>query len=605
MQCTTVRTRRPLAVTALLAASLLAGPASAQIDVTQDEQVQIAQKVAEAVQTVSAEKPGDENVLASAISDVTQSLVGDADAKKVPAIADLIVTDAINDGASPQAIGQGMAQAAVGKGGPVADGIADGVGISANASTIAAFNQNALASNTREGSQLAQETGEEVQSEQADRHEQKKSFEFRNVIIGSNGMAGGPYMQNQEVNALSPSRAPDEFYLPRGVPLGAPFRLYPNLLTSLTYDDNVYRVGASAPGGKTDSFFFTINPTIVLDYDTSGLKVDLYGDSAIYEYTSLGRADTTTYDLGVRGSYTITHAASFSGNVSESLEDEELSSPNDVGSQAHATQFSLFDGSGRFDFKPSRLGFAVGGSADLYTFHCTALIGGGLSCLDHDRDNQLYKGYVETSYDFSPGYSVFARGTYNDDHYFINPLNPNGGDRNGDLRSSHGYTIDTGLNLLLTNLLSAQLYVGYLDQMYIKHQPHPLPDVSGLDFGANLNWYPTELLTVHLSALRQIENIVLPGASAGDDKSVTLSAEYEIARRIFATGSVGYDDVLYKMLPPPSLTDQTFSAGLGAKWLVSHYLTASVSYNYSIRGSTRPGGSYNDNMVSLAVNLQI
>ncbi|MBV9331564.1 MAG: outer membrane beta-barrel protein, partial [Alphaproteobacteria bacterium] len=233
------------------------------------------------------------------------------------------------------------------------------------------------------------------------------------------------------------------------------------------------------------------------------------------------------------------------------------------------------------------------------------LIGGGISCLDHDRDNQLYKGFVEASYDFSPGYSLFVRGTYNDDHYFINPLNPNGGDRNGDLRSSHGYTFDTGLNLLLTDLVSAQLYLGYLDQMYIKHQPHPLSDVSGLDFGANLNWYPTELLTIHLSALRQIENIVLPGASAGDDKSVALSAEYEVTRRIFATGSVGFDDVLYKMIPPPSLTDKTLSAGLGVKWLVSHYLTASANYNYSIRSSTRAGGSYDDNLVSVALNLQI
>src|SRR4029077_16110443 len=85
------------------------------------------------------------------------------------------------------------------------------------------------------------------------------------------GAAGGPSNQNQEVTALSGPRAQDSYYLPKGIPISGPFRLYPNLLTQIGYDDNVYR---QVDGTKQSSPFLIATPTLILDYDVERLKLD-------------------------------------------------------------------------------------------------------------------------------------------------------------------------------------------------------------------------------------------------------------------------------------------------------------------------------------------
>jgi hypothetical protein len=342
---------------------------------------------------------------------------------------------------------------------------------------------------------------------------------------------------------------------------------------------------------------------VVLDYDTSRLKLDLYGDGDIYRYTSQSQLDTTTYDAGLRGQWDISEAAILNLNVSQSLLDESLQSANTVvgvTGQKRANQYNLFDVSDTFTYRAGKIGISSGGSTDLYSFTATPLFGGGL-LLNNDRNNDIYRGFVNVSYDFSPGYSIFARGTYNDDHY--NEVVP---DRTGVFRSSHGYEADGGMNLLLGDLANGQIYAGYLQQDYIHFIRPPataaLNDISGFDFGANLNWYPTELLALHLAASRQLENTVQVGSSAGDDRGVSLSAEYEVLREFSLTGNVGYDATNYK---GASRDDKTLQAGVGGKWLVNHYLWANVGYEYSNRSSTALAGKYNDNLFSLGLNFQI
>ncbi len=203
---------------------------------------------------------------------------------------------------------------------------------------------------------------------------------------------------------------------------------------------------------------------------------------------------------------------------------------------------------------------------------------------------------------------MFVRSSYNTDHY-----NEQVPDRDGVYRSSHGYQVDGGVDLLLGDLANGEIYAGYIQQDYI-HFLKPgatttIPNISGLDFGANINWFPTELLTLHLAASRQLENTVVVStvnslnvASAGDDRNVTLSAEYELLREVFLTGNTGFDDTNYK---GSNREDKTVFAGVGGKWLINHYLWADVKYQYSIRSSSVPLSGYDDNLVSIGLNVQI
>jgi hypothetical protein len=411
---------------------------------------------------------------------------------------------------------------------------------------------------------------------------------------GSNAATGGPtvWNQDQEVSALTGPRTVDPEFLAKGIPMGV-FRLFTDLATDVSYDSNVFRVENSA---KSD-VFFTETPSLILDYETNEAHADLYADATFNQYLKQTTVNNDEYDFGLRGSYLITREAQFNGNVSYSQLAEPLSSPDVIAFQDRPNLYNLFDASGQFKYQPNRLGFIVGGSDDVYTYQNTPTFGGG-EIGNADRNNTIYKGFVEADYDFSPGYSAFARGTYNSDqysHYF---------DRTGTHRSSTGYQADAGVKLLLGNLIQGSMYLGYVDQVYDHHQANPLSDISGLDFGADLNWYPTELLTVNLTAARQIENTTLNGASGGDDRSVDLSANYEVTRRVLLTANVGYDDTKFQGSIPYQ-DDKTPTAGAGLKFLISHYVQATLSYQYTTRTSTEAGLKYNDNLATLSVNWQI
>ncbi len=194
------------------------------------------------------------------------------------------------------------------------------------------------------------------------------------------------------------------------------------------------------------------------------------------------------------------------------------------------------------------------------------------------------------------------RGTYNSDDY-SHPDMFNGYALD---RSSHGFNVDTGVTLLLGDLIQGQAFIGYLDQIYNKNQLLPfgvpqLKDISGLDYGANLSWYPTELLTVHLSGARQIVNTTVANSSAGDDKNVALGLDYELLRTLHLTANAGYDATNYS---GSGRDDKAVSFGAGGKYLMSHYVWLTANYTYTNRSSTDPAGRYVDNTAMLGINLQ-
>jgi hypothetical protein len=279
---------------------------------------------------------------------------------------------------------------------------------------------------------------------------------------------------------------------------------------------------------------------------------------------------------------------SYSG-LHESREEVDTS-PIQIG----PTKYTLFTSSLSVTFKPSLLGLTFGGAANTYAFQNSPVFGGGPNLVNTGRDQTIYSGFGQLSYDFSPGYSLSVRGTFNSDH-------PNSA--LSAQRPTQGMGVDAGVEFLLSHLVEGSVYCGYLHQQYTA----PLPDVSGLDFGAELKWYPSELFTVDLKAGRQIQYTTLALVSAGDNKFVVLSADYELTRVVHLTANVNYDDVDY-VGSVPSRDDTTPRFGVGGRWLFSQHASLDLNYNYVKRSSTvptAPEAAFTDNLVSAALNFQI
>ena len=363
------------------------------------------------------------------------------------------------------------------------------------------------------------------------------------------------------------------------------FLLFPQINVQGTYDSNVFRTS----NNELDDYFFTLAPSLRLRSNWGRNSLEFYGGLIDYQYLTYAQQNLADWNIGSDGRYDISESVSLYGNGSAAEEHESLASPNVVGNQQTPTRY--YDK--HVELSPSvqfnRLGFTAGGIFDRYDYTNTPLVGGGLEN-NTDRDFDEYQAYLKSSYDLSPGYSLFAKASY-DTRQFDQYL-----DRNGLHRSSIGYRADGGADLQLTHLISGQVYIGYLKYSFAA----PLPDVSGVDYGVKLDWLATPLITVHLEGSRTLNPITLVNASIQDTKSVALSLDYELKRNVIIQARADYLDSTY---PGIVRHDQAPDFAVGVKYLVNHLISLDANYTYAKRSTNAAGGTFQDNLFTVGVSL--
>jgi hypothetical protein len=391
-------------------------------------------------------------------------------------------------------------------------------------------------------------------------------------------------MTQQDVGVMERAR-PD--YDAKGIPLGG-FRLFPALDTSASYDDNVFKRDAAQ-----SDWFFTISPAARLKSEWGRHFLELYSGLNYYNYQTYSGENLTDWNIGTDGRIDISRAANVTANAFYGQMHELWSAPNNIaGYQAAPNRYFQAHADLAAIYQPNRLGFGLGGVWDNYNWTNVPKIGGGFLYND-DRDNNEYQLYFKSYYDFSPGYSGFLKVSYDERDFGLYY------DRSNLHRGSHGYRIDGGVDLQITHLVKGEIFIGYLQQNFASPA---LKDVSGLDFGAELDWYVSPVLTAHLSGKRTLNNVVLSGVSVSDDKSVSLSADYEFRPNIIVQSHVSYTNSRYV---GSSRTDSYPGVGVGIKYLMNRYASFDVNYNYSSRSTDTAALEYTDNTVSVGINLHL
>jgi hypothetical protein len=378
---------------------------------------------------------------------------------------------------------------------------------------------------------------------------------------------------------------------PIGIRMGG-FLLLPQLGLDGSYDTNVFRTATN----ELNDYFFTIAPSFKLQSQWNRGLLELYGGISDYQYAKYTQESLADWDIGADGRYDIIGignepgATSIYANGSVSELHELLSSPNTVGNQKSPNRYyndhMEIDGTTR----PGLLGFAAGGVFDRFDYLETPLNGGGF-INNTDRDFDDYQAYLKSFYDFSPGYSGFVRGTYESrsfDQYL---------DRTGLHRSSNGYKLDGGMDLQVSHLVSGEFYLGVLKYDFAA----PLKNLTGIDYGVQLNWLATPLITVHLTGGRSLTQVVLPGTAMMIGDSVGIGADYELRRNIIIQAHANYVTASY-----PGLTrhDAYPDLGMGVKYMLNRHLSLNASYDYTDRTTNDTGSDFRDSLVMVGINLQ-
>jgi len=391
-------------------------------------------------------------------------------------------------------------------------------------------------------------------------------------------------MTEQDVGVMDRARPA---YDAKGTPLGG-FRLFPGLDISSSYDDNVFRTNS-----PLSDWFFTISPGARIKSQWGRHFFEVYGGSNTYAFTKYTAENLTDWRVGADGRYDISHAANVTASASYGQQHELWSAPNNVaGFQAAPNRSWQAHVDTSATYQPDRLGIGIGGSFDNNNWTRTPLIGGGYLNND-DRDQHEYQGYARIFYDFSPGYSGYVKASY--DERDFDQLT----DRSGVHRSSHGFRVDGGVNLQLTHLVRGEVFVGYLSQNFASPA---LKDISGFDYGVQLDWFVSDVLTAHLSGRRTLDDVVLSGVSLADNKSVYASADYEFRPNIILQAHASYTNTTYG---GSTRTDNYPGAGVGVKYLVNQYASLNLNYNYSQRSTQSSAFEYTDNTVSIGLSLHI
>jgi hypothetical protein len=397
-----------------------------------------------------------------------------------------------------------------------------------------------------------------------------------------------PYvgMTAQNVGVMDRPRPP---YDAKGIPLGG-FRVYPTLDVLGTYDDNILRLST-----KTGDFYVAESPAVKLQSQWGRHFLEVYVGLNNYNYLDNSREDLTDWQIGGDGRLDIVKGSSLAGAATYGELHELLSSPNTIGNQLSPNRYYKTNGTVTAIYKPNRLGFQFSGIIDRYDWDPTILSGGGIIS-NADREETEYQGSAKASYDFSPGYSGFLRAAYDSRSFDLNL------DRSGSHRSSTGYRFNGGVDLQISNLVAGEFYVGYLEQHYAKAVPSPLPNIAGLDFGGQLDWYISPVFTAHLSGGHYLSDTTLAAVSATSDESVKVSGDYELA---FNTILQGYFAYTHSKFEGTTREDEYPGAGVTVKYLMNEYLSASLGYNYSERSSTISSTNFNDSMISLSLSAHI
>jgi hypothetical protein len=414
------------------------------------------------------------------------------------------------------------------------------------------------------------------------------------LILCAVSFALPAHAQNGRISPESIESSPDEDsvadrarpeYDAQGIPAGG-FRLYPTLAISGIYDDNVFR----APSNAGSDYYLEVAPQINLRSQWSrnflGLKVAAKQD----HYARFSSETRTEWTIAAAGRLDILTGTGLSGNVQHTATFEERNSPDQVNA-AEPTPIKESQARLVFSYNPYRIGVQLSAEYDRFAFDSTKLVGGGF--LDNsDRDRDEYVTSLTALYEASPGYGIFLRSTYEKRVYDLQTDRAFG-------RDSQGYRMDAGFDLLLSSLIRGEAYAGYLRQDL---QNPAFDDLSGIDYGAALRWFPTELITVRLDAARTPSATTIAGASLSDHKSVAVGIDYEFRRNVILQANAGYDNTDFQ---GTTRRDQTFSTAIGVRYLLNPYVTANAKFTHESRDSTLNASDYRDNTISLGVSVHI
>lgn len=387
--------------------------------------------------------------------------------------------------------------------------------------------------------------------------------------------------------ALPISGADAQGYDEGGIRAGA-FMVYPEASVTGTYNDNVF----AADVGKESDFITTLAASVSVESGWSRHALNLNAGLSQKFYDDNTGDDRFSWNIGGDGRVDITRDTSVSAGLSYTQTHEDRDFPDAVANAAEPTEYSVFQADISLDHRFNRVTTRVGAGYADYDYDDVPLVGGGVLTQD-DRDYERFSQFVQLGYDVSPDTNVYIRGTLNQRKYDQQPPVV------ATDRDSDGYSVVGGAEFRVTNLVRGGVYAGYQEQSY---DDPTLPEISGLSYGADLDWAATPLTTVRLEAAATIEETTTVGASGYMAQSVGLGVDHELTRDVIVGARASFGNNDYEGV---GRSDDIIRAGVGVDYLINRNFSVGLAYDYTDRNSNVPGLDFDRNEVGLTLKAKL
>jgi hypothetical protein len=373
---------------------------------------------------------------------------------------------------------------------------------------------------------------------------------------------------------------------PLGVRMGS-FLFFPQLGVAARYDDNLY----STETDEIDDTITVVDPEIQLRSDWNNHALNFVAGAEAGYYSENDSEDYINYFAGADTSLDFTRSSRLEASAIYSILHEDRGSPEGENG-IEPTEYSLLATGANYRHRFNRLSLGVGGRFDRYDYE-DGLEADMMTVINNDdRNRDAWQGSLRLGYEVSPGFELFARGTYFAVSYDAEV------DDSGFDRDSTGYEAVAGTAFDITGITFGELFAGYRSQEADGTAFEPM---KGTQFGGSITWNPSGLTTIKGDVVRVVEETTQADSPGFFATRYGLGIDHELLRNLLLGLNGSYTTRKYEGI---GRDDNYVRGGAYAKYLLNRHLYISLNYNYTDRRSSEAGEDFVKNVYMLRLQTQ-
>jgi hypothetical protein len=388
-------------------------------------------------------------------------------------------------------------------------------------------------------------------------------------------MAQDAHGQEPDPNVPVTARPRPDFD-PLGIRAGG-FLIYPSMTVGSSYNSNVF----ATENDTDDDFIFNFRPGINVSSNFPRHSINFGVQADIGRYVTETRENYEDVGTVLGGRLDITHSSRLTGALRFAKDHERRDDPEDPGAEDTRDPVEFYTYGANLGYQQEFNRFNVG---VLGTFDRRDFDEQDEESDEDERDRNVYGTRLRTGYFISPRLNAFVQGGYRREQR--DASNKSGRDNNT-------YSAAVGTEIDFTGLLFGEFFVGWSVQEFDESQ---FDSESGLDYGVNLTWNPTQLTSLRLTGGGGFAPSDVGASNL--ESVIALRVDHELLRNFLIGSEISYERDDFQ---DTNRTDNTINVGPSATYLMNRYVSLGAAYTYTTRDSDDSNREYDRHVVTFRV----